>query len=367
MKILHYIPSIDRSSGGIGAYMQLLTRDLGRLCELHVVTHRTEEMLDLKNCKLYFIPINNNPFSNKSKREFLELLNKVGPDVFHVNCCWLPQSARLAMWAKKMGYKIVYSPHGMLEPWIMKRHYWRKKLPAILLYQRRALEVADIVHATAESEKQNLLKLGWNRDVMVIPNCVQMDGIDMKETWDKTRNILFLSRVHVKKGIEYLIDAVAEIKEELFEYRIVIAGPGEEGYIECLRERARQEGVEQLIDFVGPIFGKRKWALYKDADLFVLPTHSENFGIVVPESLASGTPVITTYGTPWRELNEEKCGWWIPIGKDSLVTALQSFLLKTPEELKAMGQRGRKLVEDKYSSEKVAKQFLAMYENLISE
>jgi glycosyltransferase involved in cell wall biosynthesis len=122
-----------------------------------------------------------------------------------------------------------------------------------------------------------------------------------------------------------------------------------------------------LIDFVGPIFGKRKWALYKDADLFVLPTHSENFGIVVPESLASGTPVITTYGTPWRELNEEKCGWWIPIGKDSLVTALRSFLLKTPEELKEMGQRGRKLVEDKYSSEKVAKQFLAMYENLISD
>jgi glycosyltransferase involved in cell wall biosynthesis len=367
MKILHYIPSIDRSSGGIGAYMQLLTRDLGRLCELHVVTHCTDEMLDLENCTLHYITINNNPFSNKSKREFLELLNEVGPDVFHVNCCWLPQSARLAMWAKNRGYRIVYSPHGMLEPWIMKRHYWSKKLPALLLYQRKALEVADIVHATADSEKQNFLNLDWNRRVEVIPNCIQLDGIDIKETWNKTCNILFLSRVHVKKGIEYLIDAVAELRNKFEGYTFIIVGPGEGEYIESLKQKARKKQVENLFYFVGAVFGDKKWQLYKDADLFVLPTYSENFGIVVPESLASGTPVITTHGTPWRELNEEKCGWWIPIGKDSLVTALQSFLLKTPEELKEMGLRGRKLVEDKYSSEKVAKQFLAMYENLISD
>ena len=83
MRILHYIPSIDESSGGVGAYMQLLSRDLGARCELHVVTHRSERMLILENCELHFIPLNNNPFSNKSKQEFMLLLESIHPDVFH--------------------------------------------------------------------------------------------------------------------------------------------------------------------------------------------------------------------------------------------------------------------------------------------
>ncbi len=75
-------------------------------------------------------------------------------------------SARTAMWAREEGCKVVYTPHGMLEPWIMKRHYWTKKLPALLLFQKKGVHVADMLHATADSEKENLLKLGWNKDVL---------------------------------------------------------------------------------------------------------------------------------------------------------------------------------------------------------
>ena len=253
----------------------------------------------------------------------------------------------------------------MLEPWIMNRHYWTRKLPATLLYQRRAVRLADIVHATAESEKNNLLGLGWNGCVRVIPNCVQIDGIGMKTSWKRRKRLLFLSRVHVKKGIEFLIDAVADLRDELCGYEIVVAGPGEKAYVEKLKKLTSERGVGDMFRFTGSVFGEQKWQMYKEADLFVLPTHSENFGIVVPESLASGTPVITTHGAPWEELNTHKCGAWIPIGKDSLVQALQSFLEKTPEELKEMGWRGRELVEERYSSQKVAKQFVEMYESLI--
>ena len=94
MKILHYIPSIDRTSGGVGACMQLLTTELGKLVELHVVTHREANPLTLENCTVHYIPKNNNPFSNKGKTEFLTLLNDIKPDVFHTNSCWLPLSAR---------------------------------------------------------------------------------------------------------------------------------------------------------------------------------------------------------------------------------------------------------------------------------
>lgn len=378
MKILHYIPSIDRTSGGVGAYMQLLTVELGKLVELHVVTHREDNPLELENCTVHYIPKNNNPFSAKGKKEFLRLLDEIRPDVFHTNCCWLPMSARTAIWAKRLGYKVVYTPHGMLEPWIMQRHYWTKKLPALLLFQKKGLEIADMVHSTADSEKQNLMQLGWNKKITVIPNCVQVDKIAVKKCWRRNKEILFLSRVHVKKGINFLIEAVAALNEECRNVsstksmkseecpisRCIIAGEGDEAYVDELKEQARRLGVSHIFDFVGGVYGNRKWELLRNADLFVLPTHSENFGIVVAEALASGTPVITTKGTPWQELEEYKCGWWTEIGTAPTFNALKDFLQCSEAELEEMGRNGRRLVEEKYSTKKIAAAMEELYQKI---
>lgn len=368
MNILHYIPSIDESSGGVGAYMQLLTRDLGKLCDLHVVTHKGDNERKLENCTIHYIPYKWKPWDS-CKGDFLKVLNELNPDVVHVNCCWQPVPAKVAVWAKNAGYKVVYTPHGMLEPYAIRRHYWTKKLPAILLFQKRGIQVADLVHATADTEKGNLIKLGWNKKVHVIANCVQIDEISFKfqdSGFKRSKNVLFLSRVHPKKGINFLIEAVAQLKHEFTGYTFTIAGPGEESYVQELKTLAIKNGVSDMFDFVGPIFGSNKWPLYRKTDLFVLPTYSENFGIVVPEALASGTPVITTVGTPWSELNELNCGWCTEIGTKPLVEALKKFLSCSDSDMEQMGRRGRKLVEDKYSSTSVAKQFVEMYRLLIN-
>lgn len=364
MKILHYIPSIDCTSGGVGTYMQLLTVELGKLVELHVITHRETQPLELENCKIHYIEKKNNSFFSKEKKNFMYLLNEIKPDVFHANCCWLPLSARTTMWAKNAGYHVVYTPHGMLEPWIMKRHYWTKKLPALLLFQKRGIQIANVIHATAESEKKNLMQLGWNRNIEMIPNCVEVDKIMMKESWKMRKNILFLSRIHVKKGINFLIEATANLKDELQEYTINIAGEGEESYIEELKQLASKLGVMDLIHFVGGIYGDKKWELFKQADLFILPTHSENFGIVVAEALACGTPVITTQGTPWQELESYHCGWWTEIGAEATTKALKEFLQCTETQLEQMGKNGRKLVEEKYSSQKMAADMVELYKKV---
>lgn len=370
IRILHYIPSINETSGGVGAYMQLLSHDLGTLCELHVVTHKSKNERTLDNCRLYYIDNKWLPW-NSCKKEFENLLDRIKPDIVHVNACWTPLCALASIWAKEAGYKVIYTPHGMLEPWIMRRHYLTRKLPAILLYQKKAIKCADIVHATAESEKENLLLLGWNKNVNVIGNCVDVDAVSLKSSWRRTGEILFLSRIHVKKGINFLIEAIAGINDEYRKKnekcpisRCFIAGEGDLAYMEELRGMVAKMGLENIIDFIGGVYGERKWELFKRADLFVLPTHSENFGIVVAEALACGTPVITTKGTPWQELETEHCGWWTEIGTEPTKKALKNFLTLSEHELEQMGVNGRKLVEEKYSTGIISRQFMQMYKKI---
>ena len=132
-------------------------------------------------------------------------------------------------------------------------------------------------------------------------------------------------------------------------------------YIGELRQLASRLGVTDNIRFIGGIYGDKKWELFRNADLFVLPTHSENFGIVVAEALACGTPVITTKGTPWDELGTENCGWWIEVGIEPIINALRAFLQLSVGNLEQMGRNGRQLVEYKYSSQKMAEDMMLLY------
>jgi hypothetical protein len=105
------------------------------------------------------------------------------------------------MWAKGAGCKVIYTPHGMMELQAIHRYCWTKKLPAILLFQKKSIAICDLVHATADTEKQNLINLGWNKNIHVIANCVKIYDITMRTSWKRNKNILFFSRVHPKKAL----------------------------------------------------------------------------------------------------------------------------------------------------------------------
>ena len=233
MKVIHYIPTIDRNWGGTTAYMQLLANELGKLTELHIFTHASENPVDIQNCQIHNLATIKHP--TEFKRQFQFLIKEIQPDVFHVNGCWTPGCALTQKWAQEIGVKIVLTPHGMLEPWILARHYWTRKVPALLLYQKTAVKKADCLHATAVSEKENLLKLGYNHRIEIIPNGIEVDRISLKNNWERKKRILFLSRIHVKKGIEFLLEAAAILKDKLEDYVIEIAGEGEKEYIAQLR------------------------------------------------------------------------------------------------------------------------------------
>jgi glycosyltransferase involved in cell wall biosynthesis len=255
----------------------------------------------------------------------------------------------------------------MLEPWIIQRHHWTRKVPALYLYQKKAVQTANYIHTTAESEKRNLLQLGYNDKIYLIPYGIESRNITIKSSWKKTKTILYLSRIHPKKGIERLIDAAVQIKDVLYGYKIIIAGEGDIPYIQSLKNRIQEQNVENIFDFVGGVYDEKKWTLFHNADVFILPTYSENGGIVVIEALASGTPVITTKGTPWQELNTQHCGWWIDNDVNTIAKTLKEAIALPEEEYRQMGIRGQKLIKENYSIEIVAQKMKQLYEWILQK
>ncbi len=356
-------------------YMQQLADSLGQLVEMHIVAHRAQNELPVRHAQMHYLSKSWKIWSVRT--EYMKLLDNIRPDVVHVNCCWQPYFAYAALWAKEAGYPVVFSPHGMLEPWIVRRHYWTRKVPSLLAYQRKALYAADIVHATAESEKLNLegisqycgLLSDWHPKVWVIGNGIDTNSIEMKASWQKSRKLLFLSRIHPKKGIDMLLDAFAELQKSngpLKDYALQIAGEGDPEFLNSLKTKSDSLGLGQSVEWLGGIYDERKWVLMREADLFVLPTYSENFGIVVAEALASGTPVLTTSGTPWSMLDKMHCGWCVDVSTEAITGALATFAKIEEDDLEQMGKNGRKLIEEYYDTCKITSQFVKMYESLCS-
>jgi glycosyltransferase involved in cell wall biosynthesis len=230
------------------------------------------------------------------------------------------------------------------------------------LWEKRFLQQASLLHATADQEVQNPRKLGLRNPMAVVPVGVELpQQIALHPRQSKQQRVaLFISRIHPKKGLLNLVRAWDLVRPE--GWRVVIAGPDSNRHQAVVRQAVQAAGLANCFEFTGPVYDAAKWSLYESADLFILPTYSENFGIVIAEALAAGVPVITTKGAPWAELHAHRCGWWIDIGAEPLAAALREAASLSDQQRYEMGQRGRRLVEEKYSWPRIARDLLAVYE-----
>lgn len=200
---------------------------------------------------------------------------------------------------------------------------------------------------------------------MVIPHGVAVGEVlkvHNVNDHQRTRTVLCLGRLHPLKGLDLLIDAWKIVATDYPNWQLQIIGPDEQGTLTSLRDQVRRLALDNQITFKGPIYSVEKAKVIANADLFVLPTRSENFGIVVAEALACGVPVITTKGAPWGELITERCGWWVEVGVAPLVAALKAAMGLTDAERREMGENGRRLVEAKYQWPMIAKEMAKVYE-----
>jgi glycosyltransferase involved in cell wall biosynthesis len=302
-----------------------------------------------------------------------EALDSFGKtDVLHDNGIWLPHNHRLAALAKRRGIPRVVSTRGMLEPWALNHKRLKKNL-AWCLYQCRDLKQARCHITTSEAEAQNLQDLGLGVPIATVPN-----GVDVPEERPRgvgsgaeravrggLRTALFLGRIYPIKGLPMLIEAWARAQPDGWILRI--AGPDEAGHQKQVEKAVTAAGLGQVVSFTGPLaYGMKKSAFF-DAELFVLPTHSESFGIVVGEALAHGLPVLTTTGAPWSILPDSGCGWWVDATVDGITEGLRRATILDPETLRSMGAKGRALVSAKFGWKRVADRMLSTYEAILAD
>jgi glycosyltransferase involved in cell wall biosynthesis len=295
-----------------------------------------------------------------------EALDSFGPpDVLHDNGMWLRHNHRLAQLAAKRGIPRIVSMRGMLEPWAINHKRLKKRL-AWSLYQQRDLKQARCHHTTAEAEAANVRRLGLGVPVRVIPNGVEvprLDGNTRSAHSGKQRTALFLGRIYPVKGLPMLVEAWARVRPA--GWRLQIAGPDEAGHRAEIERVASAAGLNEIISFLGPLDGEAKQSALLSADLFVLPTHSESFGVVVGEALGWGLPVLTTTAAPWPMLLERGCGWRVDPTVDGLADGLRQATALDSKTLHAMGAKGRELVEAEFRWDHVAKQFAMLYNDLV--
>jgi len=243
------------------------------------------------------------------------------------------------------------------------------------LFEWLNIKKASCLHACSEQEYLNIRLFGYKGPVAVVPLGLTHDEFEhalcsasdiqddliLKNVFHGKRLLLFLSRLHYKKGVEPLLQAWEAVRNSFPGWRLIIAGDGEVGYVASLKERVSTAGLEDSVAFIGAVHGEEKWALMKRAEIFVLPTLSENFGLVVAEALACAVPVITTKGAPWNDLEAETCGWWIDTGAMPLAACLSGALSLASDCLAEMGKHGRRLVERKYLIEKTARMLREVY------
>lgn len=339
---LHAVPDLRPAAGGIAATLPPLCsalRDEG--VESHVVVLAQDELVPAQ------VPLTvlaeRSPWALKRRLHsevlhFHDTARRSGRGfVCHSHGIWSLLNHGLVAAANTVHAPLVISLHGMLLPWARGHKAWRKAI-AWRLYQARDFSGSAIVHVTSEAEQREAEIAGVLGPFAVIPFGTNLpthggtvsDEVEFAQrSTREPRTLLFLGRVHPIKNIDSLVKAFALAR--LSNWRLRIVGPDEVGYHDKLKQLARVEGVADRVSIEGPMFGAEKSRLLAQSDLLVLPSHSENFGSVVAEALAHGTPAIASVGTPWSALKCQGCGWWSEPDPISLAEAIRAAANLPPD------------------------------------
>lgn len=369
VNILHTVDSLNPKSGGTctSTYDLVTALNLGKDF-VDILTLQTNANDDFIFEKDKFIrSVRNDAFSplkfSINSRRYLSSTNY---DLYHINGLWLDISHAAARIARIKNKPYVITPHGMLYPQALSHSKWKKKLLMHLWY-KNDLRSAACIHATCCREMEYYRQLGFTNPVAIIPNLVNIPPYvyDIKRPDDCFR-IGFLGRIHPRKNVHDLITAWKNAGKSTDDGELLIIGEGDSVYMAQLRDHVRQLGLHNVI-FSGFLSGKDKFESLASLTALFVPSDFENFGMVVPEALIVGTPVMASLGTPWEELNDVGCGWWCDNSINSLTKCIEIASKLTHSQLCEMGRKGRTFIEHNYSARVISKKMSALYNYILGD
>jgi len=360
MKILHVISSIDKEVGGPSLSVINLVEACNRIgLDAEILTFSK----NFSNfSKLGFINFLSKPNYKRFSysRDINRFLEQYKFDVYYSHGLWQYPSIATFKFAIKNKKPLIIMPHGMLYDEALKKSNFIKNV-SLFFYLKFYLNKSTVIHATSIQELNSVRALGINVPIAVIPNAVDISGF-LKNDFIQVRKkqIGFLGRLDPIKNIEILLYAWAKLSIKLLDWELVLIGDGDSSYKKYLCDLANSLNISN-IRFTGFLDGDSKDLALKTLNYIVLPSKSENFGMVVLEALMREIPVIASKGTPWEDLNRFNAGWWIDVGVDPLVEALYKAIGLSDADRIVMGRNGKKLVEEVYSIESVSNQMNLLY------
>lgn len=298
-------------------------------------------------------------------RNIRRFIRRSDYDLYHTNGLWMDVNHATAAIARRMRKPYIITPHGMLYPQALRNSAKMKKIILALMY-RRDIQNAAAIHVTCEEEMNHIRELGFTNPIAVIPNPVPQMPFIQPKTDKSVCRIGFLGRFHPIKNISSLIDAWHILGNATDNAELVIIGSGNRDYEMSLRNKVSQYGLSN-VRFTGFISGEGKFRELTELSALVVPSHFENFGMIVTEALSMKVPVIASIGTPWRILEENRCGWWIDNDAESIANGIREVFRLTPQKRLEMGERGRRLVLENYLDSKIATKMAELYRWIVGE
>ena len=384
MKVLFVGASNSRSAGGLYYTMSSLTKNL-LSSDIEVALLAANDKFSSEDIGIYGdVPLITYTISNVPllstlgySRDIHNLIEEYQPDIIHSQGLWMYHSAAVLRYKKRHPeVKVIVQPHGMLDPWAVRNSGWKKRIVGYW-YEYEDLRRADCINALCQNEADAIREFGLKNQIAIIPNGIDLPGCSLDEIIARRQNtrgrktLLFIGRIHPKKGLRELIEALAILKCRLpdlvNEWHVKIAGWDQLNHTAELKALIDSENLSDCITLVGPAFGDEKERLLTEASAFILPSFSEGLPMSVLEAWAYALPVVITPHCNLPEGGEADAALLCEPKPESIADSLISLFSMSANQRTEIGLKGRRLVERQFSWPHIADETISLYSTLLSK